>query len=292
MNAGTPTSTLLFDPERFWRMLLIAVVLHMAGLAIWELVARFNAVEEVPVRVMKIRLGGGKIYSTPKASAATEDQQEMEDVQQSATMAPSTVTAVPKEKPIDISHDATLEAVVSNPSAASDVSIPKPDVKPELNTESEQKNPPAMPKKEIKANSKQHEKKPQFRKIRDANGQLRYVRPGYGRTQEGSSLGNSEDAAAEAMTRYTQVISSWVKKHMQYPKLAAKRGIHGQAMVRIRLQRNGELVWAKMERETGEALLDHEAINVMKRASPMPPAPPDVQGGEMEFLIPVKFGKE
>lgn len=107
---------------------------------------------------------------------------------------------------------------------------------------------------------------------------------------EGISLGNSTDSKAAIKTRYEQTISLWIQKFKLYPELAKAEGMEGDAVVRIRIDRRGNIRYSILEVDTGYEELDRAALDMVRRANPVPAVPDSYPEGDMfEFLIPVKF---
>ncbi len=111
------------------------------------------------------------------------------------------------------------------------------------------------------------------------------------KTPDGSALGNSKSKEAEVLARYEQQISLWIQKFKQYPDDAKKAGMQGETTVRIRIDRRGNVKYYALERSTGHAALDRAAVDMIRRANPVPAAPADYPAGGdvLEFLIPVNF---
>jgi protein TonB len=106
----------------------------------------------------------------------------------------------------------------------------------------------------------------------------------------GSVMGNSTAKEAEMMSRYEQLISLWIEKFKKYPDEARSQGMQGETVVRIRIDRQGTVRYYILERSTGHQVLDKAAIDMVKRANPVPAVPNDYpQGDLIEFLIPVNF---
>lgn len=119
----------------------------------------------------------------------------------------------------------------------------------------------------------------------------RYVR-GRGEGKRGSALGNSSDAAAEVITRYEQTISLWLQRHKIYPDEARAAGIEGDAVVRIRINRTGTILFYSLEKRTNQPSLDDALVHMVRSANPVPPVPAEYPGNLIEFLVPVSFRLE
>lgn len=98
------------------------------------------------------------------------------------------------------------------------------------------------------------------------------------------TMSQSETARA----RYTQQISGWIEQHKVIPITA--QGLKGRTIVRVRIDRTGNVRYYAVEESSGYASLDGAAIDMVRRANPMPAAPPDYpEGNLIEFVIPINF---
>lgn len=119
---------------------------------------------------------------------------------------------------------------------------------------------------------------------------VRYTPPDKSVTGAGSILGNSTDSKAEVKVRYEQTISLWIQKFKLYPESARAQRLQGHTVVRIRIDRRGNIRYSGLEGNTGYAELDRAALDMVRRANPVPAVPDNYPEGEMfEFLIPVNF---
>lgn len=88
--------------------------------------------------------------------------------------------------------------------------------------------------------------------------------------------------------RYEQQISAWIAQHQLYPAEAG--GVSGRVTMRVRVDRQGYVRYYAIERSSGNAALDRAAIEMIRRANPVPPAPADYPAENLiEFLIPILF---
>lgn len=92
----------------------------------------------------------------------------------------------------------------------------------------------------------------------------------------------------EVSTRYQQDISAWVQRHKYYPPEAGGR--EGRAVVRLRIDRGGNVRYYAIEQSSGIPTLDEAALDMIRRANPVPAVPTLYPGGNLvEFLIPITF---
>lgn len=107
-----------------------------------------------------------------------------------------------------------------------------------------------------------------------------------------ASLGLPSGKGIQQGVPYEQVIVNVLSKYKRYPDRARRRGITGDGILKIRLERTGELGTASVVESTGSTLLDDELLKMAKRASPFPAAPDNYPDKTIEFLVPVSFSFE
>jgi protein TonB len=91
-------------------------------------------------------------------------------------------------------------------------------------------------------------------------------------------------------------LMSWERrlaKHLQnfkrYPRRAHTRGEKGTVQVRFIMDRTGKVVVASLLRGSGSGDLDAEAVEMVRRAQPLPKPPPGTSDAQLVFSIPVNF---
>lgn len=55
------------------------------------------------------------------------------------------------------------------------------------------------------------------------------------------------------------------------------------------MDRNGSAISVRLERSSGAAALDDEALSLPRRAQPLPTPPKEVAGDAIELVVPVEF---
>ena len=88
---------------------------------------------------------------------------------------------------------------------------------------------------------------------------------------------------------YEDRLVAWLRKHKRYPKLALRRGIEGECVIRIIVDRSGRVRLSALESGSRNNMLDREALAMVDRANPFPAPPGEVPGETLEYLIPVRF---
>jgi periplasmic protein TonB len=96
-----------------------------------------------------------------------------------------------------------------------------------------------------------------------------------------------EDTAA--LVIWGKNLSRHVQRFKRYPAEAIAYQRHGTTKVRFTINRAGAVLHAELVRRSGVDVLDEEALRLIARAAPLPPAPNKVPGSHFTFTIPVEF---
>jgi protein TonB len=103
-------------------------------------------------------------------------------------------------------------------------------------------------------------------------------------------------APASSAPRASDGPDSWegrvlaaLNKRLRYPRAAQLRRQQGVPWVRFVMDREGKVLSVRLERSSGIADLDREAVALPKRAQPLPKPPADRPGSALELVVPVEF---
>ncbi len=89
---------------------------------------------------------------------------------------------------------------------------------------------------------------------------------------------------------YAQNMRASFLRHRRYPPAALRMGLEGVAKVKLTVDRRGRLVGEpSLVASTGHAVLDEEALRVVRVAAPFAPLPENTEKDEMVFVIPIDF---
>ncbi len=91
------------------------------------------------------------------------------------------------------------------------------------------------------------------------------------------------------MTAWQGQLAAHLGQFKRYPPEAQQRGEQGVVLMRITLGRNGEVLAMSMARSSGFADLDAEAEAWIRRATPLPPIPPEIAGDRVNLVVPLRF---
>jgi protein TonB len=65
--------------------------------------------------------------------------------------------------------------------------------------------------------------------------------------------------------------------------------VQGVAQVEFRIDNGGHLTEARIVKGSGSELLDEEAMEILKRASPFPAPPDPSTSGNFRLALPIEF---
>lgn len=255
------------DGRHFTRMLGLALLAHLLVVAWFALMPSDNMLT-VPVYSLNIKLGNSEPLAPQSAAAPAKEQQAaLRDAISAAPVKEGAPSPLPK---------------VNLPA-------PSPQVVDALDRMLQLDKAPAKPKTSSQSAVDAVKKSYDARTapLPKVDAPTKYVRA------PGSALGNSTAHDAEVMARYEQMISLWIQKFKTYPEEARGQGIQGEAVLRLRITRGGQVQYYSIDKSTGSALLDQSVLAMAQRANPVPAVPDDYPPGQLlEFLVPVSFKLE
>ena len=99
-------------------------------------------------------------------------------------------------------------------------------------------------------------------------------------------IGEFTEAGSNA---YNALVFGHLQRFKRYPKAA--HGASGVVMVQFALNRAGEVISSEVSKSSGNGALDHEALDILRRASPFPPFPTAKPGTQEIYIAPVNFAR-
>jgi protein TonB len=88
---------------------------------------------------------------------------------------------------------------------------------------------------------------------------------------------------------YGQSISKEIKRHQNYPPWAQRQRWEGTAEVLLQVAADGKVTGVMLGKSSGHDILDKEALDMVRRASPLPQAPADLRGRARVVTVPIVF---
>jgi protein TonB len=97
-------------------------------------------------------------------------------------------------------------------------------------------------------------------------------------------------AAPQIAARFASRLLGQLNRYKQYPEQARRRGQTGVATLRFTLDRDGRLLDYSLVSSSGHDVLDEEVLDLVQRAAPYPPLPPEIEAATHSFTVPINFG--
>ena len=203
--------------ERYFVLTIAAtLMLHLSAMYVWHLSPQEQVID-IPVRTLNIKLGDGDDMPVGEIKAEQPATDNRNDVENAISK-----MVQPQE------NASRPDALVTNSQAASAldkaIGVPSNDVQDSAHKLAN------VAKQFIRANGLQASSK--------------------------SSSGSNSAKESEMMSRYEQLISLWIEKFKLYPADARSQGMQGETVVRIRIDRQGNIRYYILERSTGFQMLD------------------------------------
>jgi protein TonB len=98
------------------------------------------------------------------------------------------------------------------------------------------------------------------------------------------NVGRFTEAGSNA---YNALVFGHLQRFKRYP--LAAHGASGTAVLRFVLNRTGEVIESTVTKSSGNDVLDREALEILRRASPFPPFPAAKPGPQDSYVAPVNF---
>ena len=102
--------------------------------------------------------------------------------------------------------------------------------------------------------------------------------------QKTEHVGQFTQAGSDA---YNALVFGHLQRFKRYPSSA--RGAQGTVVVRFVLNWAGAVIESTVTRSSGNDVLDREALEILRRASPFPAFPAAKPGPQDSYLAPVNF---
>jgi len=103
------------------------------------------------------------------------------------------------------------------------------------------------------------------------------------------AVGQPSVTRSTAVPTWQGAVLAHLERHKRYPRAAQARRQQGVVQVAFTLDRQGAVLAVALHASSGHALLDGEALDLLQRAQPLPPPPPEVTGDRINLVVPVQF---
>jgi TonB family protein len=90
-----------------------------------------------------------------------------------------------------------------------------------------------------------------------------------------------------AAASWQQSLVARLVRFQRYPPRA--RGIEGVVSLAFSIDRQGNVMSSHIVKSSGSALLDYEALDLIKRAAPLPAPPDEIADSDLSVIVPIRF---
>ncbi|MDH4190475.1 MAG: TonB family protein [Betaproteobacteria bacterium] len=118
------------------------------------------------------------------------------------------------------------------------------------------------------------------------------------RSPTGTAATAAETAAVAAapagpdpalVRQYRVAVMGAAQRYKRYPRIAMENTWQGRVEVTMKVRANGSLATLDVKKSTGHAVLDHQALDMIREANSRTPLPETLRGREFAIDIPVVF---
>lgn len=102
----------------------------------------------------------------------------------------------------------------------------------------------------------------------------------------------SQAEVNDALGEYGNLLGRAIAKHKQYPRIAQTRGWEGEVLLDLKLDGNGKVLSAGIRQGSGYEVLDKQALEMVRKASPFPAPPEALRNRTFNITVPVSFKLE
>lgn len=95
--------------------------------------------------------------------------------------------------------------------------------------------------------------------------------------------------AKREQDEYLRRLMAWLVRHRSYPDDAKRRKEQGVVHVKFTIDREGQVLAARVEKSPGIAALDQAALQVLQHASPVPPMPASMRMSKLTITLPIEY---
>lgn len=99
----------------------------------------------------------------------------------------------------------------------------------------------------------------------------------------------ADPADSGTLDQYRLSLMGQARRYKRYPSQAMEKGWTGKVEVRLVVGPDGTMQGVLVKSSSGYAVLDNQAIDIVKKAKPLTPIPPALRGREFSVDVPVIF---
>ncbi len=93
----------------------------------------------------------------------------------------------------------------------------------------------------------------------------------------------------EILAAYGQRLAQIIGRYQRYPQVAQVRQWQGTTLLQLHLTADGDLAEVRVISSSGHEILDRQAMNMVREATPLPRLPDAFAGRPLTVDVPVVF---
>ena len=97
------------------------------------------------------------------------------------------------------------------------------------------------------------------------------------------------EADVQTIARWQRRVVVHLNRFKQYPGTARQARVEGNVQIVFRMDREGRVVERRVMTTSGAAMLDEAALEILKKAEPLPSPPPEMRGTTFELMLPIEY---
>jgi periplasmic protein TonB len=114
---------------------------------------------------------------------------------------------------------------------------------------------------------------------------------GAGQGSGGSSAsgGNQVGFGTGGKPTWLGLLLAHLERFKRYPTEAQQEHHEGIVYLQFSMDRSGHVLSASLQQSSGYQALDQETLDLIQRAQPLPPPPPEVPQAQIDLVVPVQY---
>ncbi len=94
---------------------------------------------------------------------------------------------------------------------------------------------------------------------------------------------------SNAVPTWKRQVSGLIERNKRYPDAAQARNLHGSVLLEFSVDRKGRVTGSRIAKSSGSSALDEATLELVRRAQPFPPPPPEMAGSEVPLTVEVRY---
>ena len=94
-----------------------------------------------------------------------------------------------------------------------------------------------------------------------------------------------QEQLTQHLESYSSLLANAIAKYKQYPKIAQMRGWQGTVIADLEIDSKGTVISIKIKKSSTYEVLDNEALEMIRKASPFPAPPESLRGKNFNVLV-------